>query len=179
MKKGKVFILTGAQGAGKTGRLIEVIDILLDAGIFVHGFYAKGYWDKNVRSRFDLVDIQSGKSALLCSDKLRKSFDLYGRFYFNPETINWGNKLLLTESGRQKILAVIDEVGRFEVNGLVWASALEKVLEKQFPVLLVIRDIFVDDVIRKFGFVPDLIFSVETDAGDISRQIRTVLNVTD
>jgi len=175
MENGKVFILTGAQGKGKTGHLVEIIDILLDAGIFVHGFYARGFWENNVRSRFDLVDIQSGESALLCSGESRKGFELYGRFYFDPETIDWGNKLLLSGHDRQKRLAVIDEIGRFEVKGRVWASALENVLEKQIPVLLVIRDRFVDEVVRKFGIVPGLIFSVEADAGDIARQIRAVL----
>ncbi len=177
MKSGKVFILTGAQGEGKTGRLVEVIDLLQDAGIIVRGFYAKGYWGENVRNRFDIVDIQSGKSALLCSEENQKDFQLYGRFYFNPKTVDWGNTLLL--SGKQQViqkqLAVIDEVGRFEMKGWVWSAVLKQLLSSKSAVLLVVRDCFVNDVIQKFGMVPDKIFSVKTNALEISYQLKALL----
>lgn len=151
-----VFILTGEQGEGKTTRLKELIVRLRNSGLSLYGFYAAGYWENGQRSRFDLVDVQTGKQKLLCANQSAPGFWKQGRFYFDPETIRWGATLL---EGDKQGLAIMDEVGRFELDGKVWASSLKQLVQNDKPILMVVRRVFVREVIDKFGIVnPQIIF---------------------
>ncbi len=161
-----VFILTGAQGEGKTTRLKELIGKLRSSGLSLYGFYANGYWENGQRSRFDLVDVQTGKQKLLCTNQSVLGFWRQGRFYFDPETIRWGTTLL---DGDKEGLAIMDEVGRFELDGKVWASPLMQLVQNDKPVLMVVRQVFVQEVVDKFGIVNPQIISPDDDLQEVAQ----------
>jgi len=161
-----VFILTGEQGEGKTTRLKELIVKLRSSGLPLYGFYANGYWENGQRSRFDLVDVQTGKQKLLCANQSAPGFWKQGRFYLDPETIRWGTTLL---EGDKEGLAIMDEVGRFELDGKVWASSLIQLVQNDKPVLMVVRQVFVREVIDKFGIVNSQTIFPDDDLQEVAQ----------
>jgi nucleoside-triphosphatase len=167
-----VFILSGAQGAGKTTSLLQLLSELEKRQVALYGFVALGYWERGQRSRFDLVDIRTKKKKLLCINQSRDGFWKQGRFYFNQEAVEWGLGLLPKKNIG---LAVLDEVGRFELDGGVWAPLVERLLKNGNHVLMVVRDVFVQDVMAKFGIVNPLLIKLNEDYGTVADKISQKL----
>jgi len=174
MNQQPVFILSGEQGAGKTTRLREVVTLLEEEKIYTFGFYALGYWKNQIRSRFNLVDIRTGTSYRLCeradTQQQNKSFVFY------PETIRKGEALLLSERGKPNTLAVIDEIGHFELNGKIWAPVFSKLVTQRQPVFITVRKKFLENVMTYFHLTPAGIYRVNQPADHIARDILQKLH---
>ncbi len=170
-----VFLISGNQGEGKTTRLKEIVLLLKEKGIAAFGFYAEGYWQHAVRNRFDLVDLRSGSKRMLCTDKVQPGFIVQGRFYFDPDTIQWGNSLLEKGAEINGQIAVIDEVGRFELHHQIWAAVLENLLAKDIPLLLVVRKNFIAEIKQKFNLGDARVFMPDISAAEAANQIQAVL----
>ncbi len=145
-----IFIISGKQGYGKTIFLETLIKKFIKNNFMPAGFSAPGYWDKDVRSRFDLKNIFTGEKELLCSVNPVKDSVKHGRFYFNPYTIILGEEIINSGIKNNAGLLVIDEIGKFELEGAVWDSIFKKMILSGIPVLAVVRDIFVEKVKEKY-----------------------------
>ena len=176
MPNRNVFLISGNQGEGKTTRLKEIVLLLKEKGIRAFGFYAEGYWQHAMRNRFDLVDLRSGSRRMLCTDKVQPGFIAHGRFYFDPDTIEWGNNLLEKGAEISGQIAVIDEVGRFELNNQVWATVLEKLLKKNISLLLVVRKSFIAEIKQKFNLGDARVFMPDISAAEAANQMEAVLS---
>lgn len=161
MENAKVFIITAGQGEGKTTFLKSVLSELELLGIETAGFYAEGHWKNNLRIRFDITDVRNQESRFLCSDKRLEGFENVGRFYFDPETIRWGERLLLPEESSPHGLFVLDEVGKFELRKKVWYSAFKRLLEMKRPVLITVRREVLEKVIQQFQIQDPVVFGLE------------------
>lgn len=146
-----VFIVTGKQGEGKTTLLRMLVDQLKAGQIAVSGFYAEGTWKNDQRSGFSLNDIQSGLAKVLCQTGKKKSWLQYGRFYFDPSVIRWGEELLKKGLAGQADLFVIDEIGKFELEGRVWSPVFKKLIEQKKKVLVTVRETLVAEFIDGFS----------------------------
>ena len=111
MIKGKVLIITGDQGEGKTTRLEQVIYQLKQKKCKLSGFIAPGRWVDDKRTGFDIVDINLGRRQLLCQDEYDEKYNKIGRFYFNPEAIKFGEQLLQFNKIHESEIVIIDEIG--------------------------------------------------------------------
>ena len=165
MSKQTIFIISGEQGAGKTTRLKEVLSVLQRKGVSVAGFVAEGSWENKKRNAFTLVNIQSGESIPLCSNKLNDSWIQEGRFFFNPNAISRAEKWLLEGVSAHANYFAIDEIGLFELNGKIWHSAFSKLLKQDDrAIIITVRDRFLERVIEKYNLKKVEIFSVNTAA---------------
>lgn len=172
----KVFIITGEQGAGKTNLLNEVVELLRKKGVKMQGFIAKGYWSNGMRSGFDLKNINSGELKVLCTDSVNKSYIKIGRFYFNPETIKYGEEILKVQIKSSSELIVIDEIGLFELQGKLWSSALQDLLiNGQNPILITVRINFLEDVISYFNLRNVSLVDLGVTVSEITNQIYNCL----
>jgi nucleoside-triphosphatase len=170
MKSHPVFIISGDQGEGKTTMLTEVVSELVKKDIGVHGFLAPGVWKAGLRSDFYIQDLVTGNQQLLCKSIPEKGFEKIGRFYFNPDTIAFGEDLL--RNNKPGDLLIIDEVGMFEIKGQVWNRVLKEVIEaKENPLLITVRKEFVDDVISVFNLSDPLVYHVSDNGKDIADKI--------
>ncbi len=177
MKTQPLFIITGEQGAGKTTTLLEVADLLKKHNVNFRGFYAKGDWRENKRSGFSVVDLNTGVKELLCQDSKANGFQKIGRFYFNPETIKFGESILLMKNKPDKELIVIDEIGLFELDGQVWADVLKQLLNNNLnPLLITVRKKFVEDVIENFNLRNVLVFNFQLQPTEIVQKILKELS---
>ncbi len=135
------------------------------------GFYAEGHWKNDLRVQFDVVDINHPESRLLCTDEPRTGYSKAGRFYFDPAAIRWGEALLQTENRDPKCLSVLDEVGKFELNHLVWYPALKSLLDNCQPVLITVRSEMLHDLIQEFGIREPRVFGLEQAQKKVARTI--------
>jgi len=154
----KVIIITGEKGEGKTTKLLNIVRLLQNEGVQVIGFVAIGKWIKGVRHDYKLSDINSQESIILCTVLPVKNYKKHGKFYFNQAAINFGTKLLKTNSSKN-LVVVIDEIGPFELENKVWHPSLKDHLETtQNTVLISVRKKLVNNIIDKYNLKKVIVF---------------------
>ena len=159
-----LFIITGEQGEGKTTYLKQILDKLSNEDIRMSGIAAPGYFQDGLRSGFDLIDIATGKSTELCSIVKTPDSELYGRYYFMNSGISFGcNAILNTLKIGKTDLVVIDEVGRFELNGVMWAGCIDLLYEMNHPPMIwTVRRCFVDAVLKRWPYPKSVIVEINS-----------------
>ncbi|MBN2639170.1 MAG: hypothetical protein JXR65_08805 [Bacteroidales bacterium] len=170
-----VFIVTGKQGEGKTTLIRNVVSQLILNGILVSGFYAEGSWLNDVRDQFTITDFRSNDTKVLCVSENRDFWLKYGRFFFDPIIIEWGELFLDPAFNKASQLYVIDEIGKFELEGKVWNHAFKLLLRKNKNILISVRDRLVDNVVQHFSLHSYFIFHVSEPVDDISTKIQEML----
>lgn len=135
-----VFIISGKVGSGKTTHLIEILQLLKDSGSTISGIIAHGLLDGDLRTGFDIEDINSGEKIPLCRrEKMIDHAEQTGQFSFSKAGIEFGKKALEKECD----LMVIDEIGPLELSGGGWADQMHA---SSTPLLLVVREKLVPNV---------------------------------
>lgn len=146
----KVLIVAADKHAGKTTFLRKMIVHLENAQIPFCGFIAEGLWDENnQRSGFNLVTLPYNNVTPLC-DKKAKDWKHFDPYYFNPEAIKIGNKIL--QNAPSGAVVIVDEIGRFELDGNLWAKAFTNLLNKNSnTIVMSVRNDFVKEVKERWG----------------------------
>lgn len=123
-----IIIITGGLGEGKSTYLENLINLLGSVkGLTFRGFIAKGIGLPPLRDGYTLKVLPDGNELMLCRRIAacglpNKSFE------FNQEVIRaLTNDLMSIKSDE---ILVIDEVGRMELYGEVWAELIEHHLTK-------------------------------------------------
>ena len=174
MNKHPIFIISGAQGEGKTTALIDVIEELWKDRISVAGFIAEGEWQNGLRTRFYIRNVNGTEKMILCQSEEDKAFKKQGRFYFNPEAIQLGAELVRTKEFKQVV--VLDEIGLFEINGHVWAPVFKELISNaDTPVVITVRDTFVEQVISAFNITKSEVFHCKTKPELIAKKIQKTI----
>jgi nucleoside-triphosphatase len=166
-----VFIISGNQGQGKTTLLLEVIENLRRRGMSLAGFAAEGSWQGAQRHGFHLRDLNSGERQVLCTADFRERLEKLGRFYFDRQTIRWGVQLLKEGLQKEAKLFVIDEMGKFEMQGKVWHDVFLSLYKSRNPLLVTVRSTWVKSFSVQFGIDRPVIFTVGQSAEDIADEM--------
>ena len=157
--KGRIIVITGEQGSGKTTQLLNLVSGLKKLGLKPGGFIAEGFWEQNKRSHFDLVDVKTGNRILFCSKNMQPDWDKAGPFFINPAAVAFGEKLLNPSIVVQDDFIAIDEIGPFELAGKGWTKAITNLL-KALPakqMIWVVRYSLLHNVGEYFGILPGII----------------------
>ncbi|OQA56002.1 MAG: NTPase [Euryarchaeota archaeon ADurb.Bin294] len=169
------FIITGEQGEGKTTLLLKILSKLTAFGIRVHGIAAPGYFSDGIRSGFDVLDVQSGKTRELCSVIPAENSTQLGRYYFRSDGLAFGKEILnrIPHLGQVDLLA-IDEVGRFEIAGKVWGENIDQIMRIPGPPMIwTVRKSFVDGVTMRWPIQRQII--IETESGNHDEIIHEMM----
>ncbi len=154
-----VFIIAGNHREGKTSFLKETIDILRKAGTRVGGIMTEGIDREGERFGFMLVDVSSDEKVLLCHKEKTEEWKKTGRFYFNPEGLAFGKKIL-KQSGSNNIM-VIDEIGPLELKDGGWSRRLEELISAyEHPMIWVVRRNLTEKIIKKFSLKNVIIMDI-------------------
>ncbi|MCK8518501.1 nucleoside-triphosphatase [Methanoculleus sp. 7T] len=146
-----VFIITGEQGQCKTTFLHLVLGLTVGLNVRVRGVLAPGHVRNGRRSGFTLVDLATGEHEELCSIDPDLRCEVHGRFYFRSEGLAFGRRALAPPDPRETDLVVIDEVGRFELQGAVWADQIDRLLALPHPPMIwTVRRRLLDTVIQRW-----------------------------
>lgn len=158
----KPLIITADRHAGKTTFMKELAAWLEQNDIPISGFIAEGQWDEsNIRSGFSITNLQTKESFPLC-DKVSTHWQQYGVYYFNPASIELGNKLLADPLPNSVVF--IDEIGLFELENALWANAFQSLLDANSnQIVISVRRTFLNQVIEKWKLHDAVIVDATTD----------------
>ncbi|MCF8367547.1 MAG: nucleoside-triphosphatase [Bacteroidales bacterium] len=150
-----IYIVTGEQGSGKTTFLKEVILELKKEKIRIGGIVAEGYWKNNQRDRFELVNQSNGARIVYCQRTPNEGWENIRSFFINPLGQSFGEEALNPKNIRDIDLLVMDEIGPFELQGKAWAGMITLLLEEvNIPMVWVVRESLVSEVLKKWGIEP-------------------------
>jgi len=158
--KQNVMIISGKQGEGKTTFVKQLVQLLNSANIPCAGFYAEGYWNENLRSGFDLVEINGELRKCLCNLVAGENDIAFRRYFFKKDALQTGTEILAKNEGAQKVVFV-DEAGMLELEGKGWASAIERLmLNPPLALVLSVRETNLKDVCERFDINPAFIWQI-------------------
>ncbi|RLD65397.1 MAG: hypothetical protein DRI84_06895 [Bacteroidetes bacterium] len=173
-----IIIISGNIQEGKTTFVEKVIHRLSRKNVAVAGFLSKVIYHENERTGYQLQDLRSDKSELLCTTALHSDWKQYGKFYFNPK----GQKVglgILENIPDSSDLIVIDEIGPLELGGDGWALAIEKLVHQSSrPMIWVVREHLVQKIIRKWtiGETYTFLLNESPRAEEVEEVILKVIN---
>ncbi len=145
-----------------------MVDLIRQQGFFPGGFIAVGNEKEKIRSGFTLVDLKSADSILLGSTTYQEGWQVAGRYYFNPEALQFGNRILDPKHLEGCPLVVIDEIGPLEVKNQGWAGAIEQLISSEsVPQLWVVRQALVQKIIRKWNVGDVVVFDLSKDPAEL------------
>lgn len=178
MHENQIFIISGNKAQGKTTFVKKLIHHFSIQKLKIIGFYAKGYWEKNIRSGFDLIDPNSNKNITLCKHKPVAGWIRISYYWFNPAAIEWGTSVLLSAKNAADSLVIIDEIGMLEVKKLLWYKSLQILLfDANLPILLTVRKQFVDSIIASFNLKNVLTFDIEKNTPQgVCKKITNIIH---
>jgi nucleoside-triphosphatase THEP1 len=158
----KVVIITGDKHSGKTTFVKEMIAHLVNSGVQCTGFFAEGLWqDDGKRASFNLVTLPQN-IVIPLSNRENTSWEQHGPFRYNPEALAVGKQLL--ENATRDSIIFIDEIGKQELDGLIWADAFENVLHRNTnTIVITVRKSFLEDVVDKWHLNHALVVDATTD----------------
>lgn len=155
------FILTGSRYQGKTTAAGRIIEELRAQGMRICGFLARGQWQNGHRSRFDLLDLQSGILRPLAERDIDSPIQ-QGAFGFHAAALRYGRTSLAATALKGCDLVVIDEIGALELAGNGWDTALQKLLsEATCSLLLIVSQRHLEPVIARYSLQAASVFSID------------------
>jgi len=143
----KAIIITGRKNSGKTNLIEDLLAELKFRNKNVSGILSQAYVRKGKKVKYYVCDIQTGLKKLLCSEENTGSAVQLGNFGFYIEGINFGLEALSNKSD----FIFIDEIGRLELQGQGWSSALDNFINENNSIFLIgVRKDIVEKIIKKW-----------------------------
>ena len=168
----KIYILTGDPGSGKSNFLDNLVKILKGHGLLPAGFTAPSIPGALPSRSYELKDLSTGKSMPLASETAEDNWLRTGKFYFNPETVQYGNRILMDENICKNDLIIIDEIGHFELQGKIWAEAITTLSQKNCsPMLWSVRNSLLDRVIQNWELADPVVIRIEDHSPEEAAKI--------
>ncbi|TET53665.1 MAG: hypothetical protein E3J64_03215 [Anaerolineales bacterium] len=131
--EGRLVLLSGERGAGKTTVCRETIELARSHGYTCGGLLTLPRGD----GVLDVLDVRSGDSQQLTVDPADPEAVPQGAFHFGLQTLSWGNGVLATAAPCD--LLVIDELGPLEiVQGRGWWKAFDGLRRSDFALALAV-----------------------------------------
>jgi nucleoside-triphosphatase THEP1 len=157
-----IYIVTADKQGGKTTFIKGLIAFVESSDVEISGFYAEGLWGENgERAGFNLITLPEKHSVPLC-DRTSTQWLNYGVYYFNPLAIELGRQIL--NNVRPESLVFIDEIGVFELEDKLWATSFSSILNQQKnTIVLTVRRMFLEDVLKKWNLSNTFFIDVSTD----------------
>jgi nucleoside-triphosphatase len=171
-KPQKVIIITGDKHSGKTTFLKQMTAHLMAKGVKCTGFFAEGFWDDDgKRTGFNLIILPQNTTIPL-SNRHNNSWNQFGPFYYNPKALALGRKLI--DEAPKGCIVVIDEIGKQEFEGMIWADAFENLLHLNAnPIVISARKSYLEDIIEKWQLHNATVVDATTDCSvEIANLLR-------
>ena len=171
---GRVLIITGGRGEGKSNLVGALARVLREAGLSLGGIHAPGFWAEGQRSGFDIADLGSAESRPLCRTKGPAAWQSQGPFRFSPDGLAFGLRALAEALRRDDDVIFVDEVGPLELQGRGWAGALDALTRRRRkPMVWVVREGLVDEVRLRWGLALGRVW--DAGAGDTQALVAAIM----
>ncbi|HKK90867.1 MAG TPA: nucleoside-triphosphatase [Desulfobacteraceae bacterium] len=172
-KKPKRIIITGEKQSGKSTLATHLALFLQQQHLTVSGFIARGLWQGNTRTGFDLVDLETGKVFDLARRNPFAGREEPTGFRFMEPGISAGTAALEKALHQSSDVLFIDEIGKLEIDGLGWSSWLTPALGALTSIhIWIVRSAFVKTVCRIWECDPTVI--VSTGENNAMSKLETI-----
>ena len=171
MSTRKTIIITGDRGSGKTHFISNLFEFLSLFENQICGFVSKGTFDQDGQKEFILKDLVSGTEMPLSCRSAKAGYHNAGRFWFNPEALEYGGNIINRGIEDLCRIMIIDEIGPVELAGGAWHKCFVHALKKfQGILIFTTRESLIEKLIEKYGiheaFIDDIRQTTPRKTGD-------------
>ena len=146
---GKIVLLTGRPGIGKTTALKKIIDMLKARGWSVGGMISSEICRSDRRVGFGILDIMSGKSGTLAHIGFSRGPQV-GIYRVNLEDLEHIGVQAILKALEEVEIVCCDEIAPMELSSLLFRECIKKVIESPKPFVATIhrniRDPFLQEI---------------------------------
>jgi len=150
-------LVSGPIGSGKTWSVERATAILRSQGLTVGGVLALRVLRGAQTIGYRVRDLADGGEQDLAA--LQPPGVPIGRFFLSPDGLAFARRAIDRAIGTSDVV-VVDEIGRLELAGEGHAKSVRDAITSSAVPLLVVRDDFVDDVIRSFSLSSAIVVHV-------------------
>ena len=134
---GKIIILSGERGAGKTSTCLRLAEEAKRRGLRPAGVICPARLADGRKVGIDLMDVRTGERRPLAEADERPAALRTLAYRFHQEAMSWGAAII--EGATPCTLLIIDELGPLElVRGQGWANALDTLAAGRFERAVVV-----------------------------------------
>ncbi len=159
-----ILLLSAARGAGKTYAATEALRLARAEGLSVGGILAPGRLDAaGERVAIEALDAATEDRRTLAVVEREPALATVGRYRFDAATLAWSSRVILTALAAPLDVAVIDEIGRLELQqGGGYAPVLQVLFgARPANVLILVRDAFLADLQSRLGGLPQTVVRLD------------------
>ena len=152
--EGKLIIITGKRGAGKSTFCSRLIAHFKKEGWKVRGVFSPGLFVDGRKNAIEVVNLENNERRLLAVNKSKSNMDTNEKmplhWDFDPQVLEWGNRIF--EKAVPTDLLVVDEIGPLELkNSQGWIAAIKALDEQSYRLaLLVMRPDLLPEAIQRW-----------------------------
>jgi len=166
-----VIVVTGKIGIGKTTVCEKVIHMAKSLG-----YSCGGILTPKSKEGIIIVDIKTGEREVLASINNIYQGPHTGKYFFNPEGIEFGTKAL--DRGISSDILFVDEMGYLELEGKGFIRILEIIKAgKVKNSILVIRQELLKAFSARLGSKVSIIETTINNRNQLPQRICTLLNL--
>ena len=148
---GKIFIITGSVGEGKTTQIQKIVETLKSQNISTAGILSPRILENGTTKGYDIVDLTTNERTAFLRKTEEENLPQIGRYSIISEGLKKGHDALKNSRNNHQVV-VIDEVGRLELNNEGWAEIIQDLLNStKNHLILSVRDRFIEEVIDKWS----------------------------
>lgn len=175
MMGAKIILLHGQRNEGKTTKLWNLFTELSPIRPDTTGFIAPGIWDQDQKTGYNLLDLSSRTLHPLATRTLVPNSFACGNFYFFQDTVDYGNRLVKKSMELNSPVVIVDEIGRFELEGKIWHNAFQLLCHAENLTLIAgVRTSFLEAVKEKFCLKSTIDFSLSINNETIIHELLTL-----
>ena len=164
-----IIIISGDKGSGKSTFLLDVLSLLKNEGVVVKGFVAihefenDSYLIKNVATNEEALILQrvGGYEKRPCHFKIFEKGVEKGS--------GWIEDILKHSPN----IAVIDEIGGYELDGKLWSNGFTRLVESDIPLIFTVSTKHLEQVVKKWNIDSSIIFDSD-DFGDPNKKKKKI-----
>ncbi|MCE1165321.1 MAG: nucleoside-triphosphatase [Bacteroidetes bacterium] len=162
IRNGKIVIVTGRQGAGKSALLKKLSEEYANTGKKVSGIISFAVFENGERTGYDAVEIPSMEKYHLCGIEETSGTKL-GRYYFDDSVFEKINAKMEDSLGSSDVI-IADEIGILETNKKGWYPLMEKIKSRaDLPlVVLSVRKNITEEIKSYFGSEGITVYDLDT-----------------
>lgn len=150
-----IFIVSGGKESGKTSFLIDIISLLQKSGFVAGGFVALHDIESDC---YQIKDLRTNEASPLMQRVASFEKRLL-HFKFFPEGIEMGNNCIKELLIHPSDIAIVDEIGGYELRGELWSNSFTQLVESSIPLVFSVKDRLLHKVVSKWDIEPTYVFS--------------------
>ena len=150
-----IFIISGEKGSGKTNFLIDVLhllkmnDFVVSGFVVLHELHSDCYQIKNIKTNEETPLMQ----------RIATFDHRPNHFKFFTKGVEVGNNCIKELLVQPPDIAVVDEIGGYELAGELWSSSFTQLIDSSIPLLFTTKAKLLESVLKKWRIEPTLILN--------------------